>query len=194
MAVSLSKSDMRRHALARRELVSPQEARAAASHVARAGLELVASHCAPGAVIAAYWPIRSELSTRPLIEALHAAGYRIALPAMKSATRALSFRLFAPGDELAKASLGLSEPLPSAPEAAPDLLFVPLAAFDATGARIGYGGGHYDATLTALRARKSCLAVGLAYDMQEVDSVPAEPHDQRLDFVLTEKRLARFGP
>ena len=72
MAVSLSKSDMRRHALARRELVSPQEARAAASHVARAGLELVASHCAPGAVIAAYWPIRSELSTRPLIEALHA--------------------------------------------------------------------------------------------------------------------------
>lgn len=186
-----TKTDLRRRMLAARDLVAPQEAHAAAATVARSGLALVRRLCAPGACVAAYWPIRSELSTRPLIEALHAAGFRMALPTMHSATRILSFRAFAPGDELAKGPLGLSEPLAASPSATPDLIFVPLAVFDAAGARIGYGGGHCDATLQALRAQGSCVAVGLAYDRQETDSIPAEGHDEKLDFVLTENRLVK---
>lgn len=179
--------------LARRDLVSPQEAHEAAAAVARSGLALARARCRSGAAVAAYWPIRSEISTRPLIEALHGAGFRVLLPAMRSATRVLTFRVFAPGDELAKGPLGLSEPPAAAAEGFPDLIFAPLAAFDARGARIGYGGGHYDATLEAVRARNACVSVGLAYDFQEVDVVPAENHDEKLDFVLTEKRLIPIG-
>lgn len=193
MTGSLTKTDIRRRMLAQRDLVSPHEAHEAAAAIARSGLALVRTQCRPGAPVAAYWPIRSEISTRPLIEALHAAGYRVLLPAMRSATRVLAFRAFTPGDELAKGPLGLSEPPADAGEGVPDLIFAPLVAFDARGARIGYGGGHYDATLQALRARGACVSVGLAYDLQEADAIPAEPHDETLDFVLTEKRLLRIA-
>lgn len=188
-----SKISLRRHALARRDLIEPGEAHAAATTVAAQGLELVERFASVGGVIAVYWPIRSEISTRPLLERLARAGYGTALPVMTAAAKPLHFRLWAPGDELAKGPLGLFEPLPGAAEVEPDLIFLPLACFDARGHRIGYGGGNFDATLAALRARRKIVAIGLAYADQEVDAIPHEAHDQRLDFVITESQTFDCG-
>ena len=182
-----NKTALRRHVFARRDLVSPQEANRAAAAVAERGLALARTHAPAGAVIAAYWPIRSEVHTRPLMEALAAAGFRTALPVTHE-PRGLSFRLWSVGDDLARGPLGNAEPLATADEATPALLFAPLAAFDARGGRIGYGGGHYDAALAALRSGGPIVAAGLAYDLQEIDTVPRESHDQRLDAIITETR------
>ena len=188
-----SKIVLRRHALARRDLIEPAEAHAAAEKIAPQGVKLVARFVPPGGVISAYWPIRSEISTRPLLERLAREGYRTALPVMTAAAKPLHFRLWSPGDELAKGPLGLFEPLASAATVEPDLMFLPLACFDAQGHRIGYGGGNFDATLAAQRARRRIVAIGLAYADQEVDTIPHEAHDQRLDFVITEQRLFECG-
>ncbi|MGH8514459.1 MAG: 5-formyltetrahydrofolate cyclo-ligase [Gammaproteobacteria bacterium] len=85
--------------------------------------------------------------------------------------------------------MAIEEPLPAAPEAEPDLLFVPLAAFDRAGHRIGYGAGFYDRSLAGLRAKKPICAVGVAYASQEFSEIPHEEYDERLDYVLTEREL-----
>jgi len=185
------KTDLRRHALARRDLVTPAEAHDAAAAVARQGLALVETLAAKAGlaspIVSVYWPIRSELNTRPLIEALSARGYRVTLPVMHKVRHPLVFRDFTPGDDLVKGPYGLSEPAEDKTAREPDILFSPLAAFDRKGFRLGYGGGIYDATLSELRAKKSITAIGVAYACQETDHVPTEPHDQRLDFLMTER-------
>ncbi|MFT4097391.1 MAG: 5-formyltetrahydrofolate cyclo-ligase [Rhodoblastus sp.] len=193
MIDAAAKSVLRRHAFARRDLIEPAEAHAAAETIAARGLELSGRLAAPGAVVAAYWPIRSEISTRPLLDRLARAGFRTALPVMTAAGKPLLFRAWSPGDELAKGPLGLSEPLAEAATVEPDLMFLPLACFDAAGHRVGYGGGNFDATLATLRGRRKILAVGLAYADQEVEAIPHEAHDQRLDFVITERAILDFG-
>lgn len=189
------KAELRRRALARRDLVTPKEAHEAADSVARQGVALVdavARHMALEApVISVYWPIRSELNTRPLIEALAAQGYRVTLPVMHKVRHPLVFRAFAPGDDLVKGQFGLSEPCEDKPAYDPDIVFSPLAAFDRRGFRLGYGGGIYDATLSALRARKPLVAIGVAFSFQEADHVPVEAHDQPLDLVMTEQETIR---
>lgn len=189
------KTDLRRHALARRDLVTPQEAHAAAAAVAERGLALVSELAAKGGlaapVVSVYWPIRSELNTRPLIEALAAHGYRVVLPVMHKVRHPLVFRDFAPGDDLVKGPFGLSEPAEDKPARDPDILFSPLAAFDRRGFRLGYGGGIYDATLAELRPKKPVTAIGVAYSCQEADHVPTEPHDERLDYLMTEGEIIR---
>jgi len=185
------KTEIRRHALAKRDLVTTREAHAAAAAVARDGLALVKETAnrlrldAP--VISVYWPIRSELNTRPLIDALAKEGYSVTLPVMHKVRHPLVFRDFSPGDDLVKGPYGLSEPAEDRPARDPDIVFSPLSAFDRRGYRLGYGGGIYDATLSELRAKKSIVAVGVAYSFQEVDHVPTEPHDQQLDYFLTER-------
>jgi 5-formyltetrahydrofolate cyclo-ligase len=86
---------------------------------------------------------------------------------------------------------GIREPDESAPVVEPDVLLVPLLAFDRTGARLGYGGGFYDRTLRGLRDRKSIVTIGLGYASQEVDAVPHLDYDERLDWVLTPEGLIR---
>lgn len=186
-----TKHAIRRAALSRRDLVDPNEAHAAARAVASRGLSLVADLAGAAATVGAYWPIRSELSTRPLLEALARADYRTALPVMTAVAKPLVFRRWSPGDDLEVGALGLAEPLPDAPHLVPEILFVPLAAFDARGHRIGYGGGNFDATIAALRSKGPLVAVGLAYEAQEVARIPEEPHDALLDYVVTEERLIK---
>ncbi|MDE3177228.1 MAG: 5-formyltetrahydrofolate cyclo-ligase, partial [Pseudomonadota bacterium] len=101
----------------------------------------------------------------------------------------LRFRRWRPGEPTAPGQMRIPEPTAQAPELEPDLLFVPLAAFDRRGHRIGYGAGHYDCTLARLRARKPIVAVGVAYAACEVAAVPHEAHDQPLDYILTEAEL-----
>jgi 5-formyltetrahydrofolate cyclo-ligase len=187
------KTELRRHALARRDLVTHAEAHEAARAVARRGLALVEERAAKEGperpVVSVYWPIRSELNTRPLIEALSQKGYQVVLPVMHKVRHPLVFREFSPGDDLVKGPFGLSEPADDKPARDPDIVFSPLAAFDRKGFRLGYGGGIYDATLAELRPRKKVIVIGLAYSRQEADRVPTEPHDERLDYLMTEREL-----
>jgi 5-formyltetrahydrofolate cyclo-ligase len=191
------KSELRRHSLARRDLVSQDESHEAAILVRDRALTLLADimlrEKLASPVVSVYWPIRSELNTRFLIDSLAAKGMRVVLPVMHAVRHPLIFRAFEPGDDLVKGPFGLSEP--SADKAAldPDVVFSPLAAFDRTGCRLGYGGGIYDATLKELRAKKRITAIGLAYATQEAASVPCETHDQRLEYVVTERELIVFS-
>jgi 5-formyltetrahydrofolate cyclo-ligase len=187
------KADLRRRSLARRDLVTHQEAHEASLSVAERASALARDLARRAEdVVSVYWPIRSELNTRPLLEALAGAGLATALPVMIAVKRPLIFRAFTPGDELVKGPFGLSEPSEEKPALEPDIVFSPLAAFDRKGYRLGYGGGIYDATLADLRAKKRVIAIGVAYACQETDAVPTEPHDQKLDYLLTERELIAF--
>lgn len=139
--------------------------------------------------IGAYWPIRSEVDPRPLMEALVGRGQDVALSQILHPH--LSFRLWQPGDVLIKGGFGVQEPGPDAPEVFPKALIVPLAAFDRRGGRIGYGKGHFDRAIAALEDKHPVLTVGLAYAVQEIDEVPLEPHDRLLDIIVTESDVIR---
>lgn len=183
----LSKPALRAEALARRAAIPAGAAANYAAHLAAEGLTL-ARRLHPETV-SAYFPLTAEPSTLPLLESLASAGIKTALPVTGRLGTPLVFRLWRPGEPTRTGKMAIREPLPEAPEAAPDLLFVPLAAFDRTGQRIGYGAGFYDRTLAALRAQKPIWAVGVAYAAQEIPEVPHEAHDERLDYVLTEREL-----
>ena len=189
MPAGPSKSDLRTAALAARDALSSDQRAAAAVAVAARGLPVA---IAPGAIVSAYSPIRSELDPAPLMRALASQGAWLALPAVLARGKALAFRAWSPGDRLMLGPLGILEPSPAAAEVIPDILLVPLAAFDRLGHRIGYGAGHYDFTLAHLRKVKPITAIGLAFAAQEIDAVPALQHDERLDYVLTETRCFDF--
>ena len=188
MPVADLKARLRGQALARRSALSLAERQAFAANLAISALQFIQS--IPGRpIISAYWPINDEADTRPMLKALAQAGFATALPVTGARGTALVFRLWQPGDPQVKGQLAIPEPAPHLPLAEPDILFVPLAAFDRRGHRIGYGAGHYDCTLAQLRAKKPVLAIGIAYYEQEIAEVPAQSHDARLDFVLTPRQL-----
>jgi 5-formyltetrahydrofolate cyclo-ligase len=141
-------------------------------------------------VVAGYQPMGSEIDPTPLLTRLAAEGAQIVLPrtAPKGSCLPLSFHPWSPGQSLVKSAFGVAEPGPDAPQLTPDLVIVPLLAFDDLGHRMGYGQGHYDRTLEALRARHPVVAIGLAFEAQRVASVPREDHDQPLDGILTQTR------
>jgi 5-formyltetrahydrofolate cyclo-ligase len=189
MSPVLSKNDLRTAALARRNALTLEQRGAAA--------QMIASREFPisiwsGAVVAGYSPIRSELDPTPLMEKLGTGGAQLALPVIVARDQPLLFRAWNSGDALAHDQLGILEPSASAPELQPDIVLVPLAAFDGKGHRIGYGAGHYDRTFARLRAVKRIIAIGLAFAVQEIEIVPALPHDVGLDYVLTEDRTYDF--
>ncbi|WP_282606697.1 5-formyltetrahydrofolate cyclo-ligase [Pelagibius sp. Alg239-R121] len=146
-----------------------------------------------GTVVSGFWPLADELDLRPLLQALDAGGCQIVLPAMTGKDRPLVFRDWKPGDELVPAGFGTLEPAPSRESRAPDLLLVPLLAFDRQGYRLGYGGGFYDRSLAELRAAKKVTAVGVAFSALEVDLVPKDANDQQLDWIVTEREAIEFG-
>ena len=149
---------------------------------------------APRCVVALYRPQGAELDPGPLAPRLREQDARIALPVAVAEHAPLVFRLPIPGAALPRDAAGVPAPGPEAQEVTPHVVVVPLLAFDATGARLGQGGGYYDRTLAALRARGRVFALGLAYAGQEAPALPVEPHDQRLDAVLTEVGLRLFAP
>jgi 5-formyltetrahydrofolate cyclo-ligase len=189
MASSPSKSDLRTAALARRDALSDEHRNAAAQAVASRGLPIAIK---PGAVVAGYSPIRSEIDPTPLMRTLAALGVQLALPAITARGKSLIFRAWSVNDRLMLGSLGILEPSPAAAELVPDIMLVPLAAFDRAGHRIGYGAGHYDVTLAHLRKVKAIIGIGLAFAVQEIKAVPMQPHDVALDYVLTEKHAFDF--
>lgn len=190
MSLSSEKAADRAAALARRATVPDDVRRAFAERLARLGPDIVRREAGPGPVTAAaYHPVRGEADTAALLAALAGAGIATVLPVMAGRGNPLRFARWSPGDPVAPAAWGIPEPLPAAGSADPDVLFVPLAGFDRRGHRLGYGAGFYDATLAALRARKTVHAVGVAFSVQELDAVPAEPHDEPLDVIVTETEI-----
>lgn len=138
-----------------------------------------------------YHPAGSEIDPTPLRARLPAGA--VALPVATSRDDALIFRLHGPGDGLVPDALGIPSPPDFAPAVLPDVVFTPLLAFDHRGGRLGQGGGHYDRTFAELRGIKPVLVVGLAYSAQALPEIPMEPHDQRLDAILTETGYREFG-
>jgi 5-formyltetrahydrofolate cyclo-ligase len=139
--------------------------------------------------VAGFMPMKTEINPLPLMRKLAEGGARLALPVVAGRGKPLIMRAWAFGAPLAAGVWGIREPPASAPAVAPDILIVPLLAFDRCGHRIGYGAGYYDLTIAALRARQAVLAIGLAFAAQEIATVPATPHDAPLDLVLTEREV-----
>ena len=137
-------------------------------------------------IVSGYVAQGSEIDPSPLMTRLASAGAAPALPFAASRDAVLAFRLWNPADDLEPDAFGVPAPPLSAASVAPDLVIAPLLAFDRKGGRLGQGAGHYDRTLANLRATRGVFVLGLAYAGQEVDEVPTEAHDQRLDAILTE--------
>ncbi|MBS0272378.1 MAG: 5-formyltetrahydrofolate cyclo-ligase [Proteobacteria bacterium] len=137
-------------------------------------------------IIGGYWPIGSEVDIKPLLYKLNEKGFQCALPCIT--TEGLIFRLWAPSTSLMNGEFGILEPPVTAPVVFPDVLFVPLLAFDKEGHRLGYGQGHYDRYLHHHKA----LAIGIGFKGQEIDEIPRQSHDFALDYILTEEGITKF--
>ena len=188
-AVETTKSALRREALARRDALPADERKAAAETIAARAFPVTVP---AGAVVSGFSPMKSEINPVPLLRKLADQGAKLALPVVAGRGQLLIMRAWAFGEPLAAGQWGIREPKPEAVEVEPDILIVPLAAFDRQGHRIGYGAGYYDLTITQLRARKPIVAIGIAYAAQEIPAVPATTRDARLDLVLTEREVIDF--
>lgn len=192
MSGTKDKAALRREALLRRDAMSAErriEASLAIGEHGRHALEFE-----PGAVVSGFMPIRSEPDTRPLMASLADRGARLALPVVVD-RETIVFRELARGAPLVDTGFGTVGPGPEAKVTHPELMLVPLAAFDRRGNRIGYGAGHYDRAVARLIADGfSPRLVGVAFDLQEIEAVPFEDHDRPLDAILTESGLRSFAP
>jgi len=180
---SQAKAQLRRAGQARRDAVPAEMRKSAAEAIAARAFPLV---IAAGMVVSGFMPLKSEISPLPLMRKLVDAGARLALPVVAGRGKPLIMRSWQWGEPLVPGVWGIREPDPRAPELQPDILLVPLLAFDRSGHRIGYGAGYYDLTIAQLRANKPIAAVGIAFAAQEVKTVPRNAFDARLDLVLTE--------
>lgn len=179
----LTKAQLRDVARARRaELLRDGFAAALAAHAGQLKI-------ARGAVVAGYRAHRDEADPALLLEALTRAGAHVAFPRVTAKDAALEFHCVPDGEILRPGAFGIHEPLDHWPRVTPDILLVPLLAYDDRGYRLGYGGGYYDRTLAALPGAR---AVGIAYAGQRVDFLPHDAHDCRLHAILTENGLTEF--
>jgi 5-formyltetrahydrofolate cyclo-ligase len=144
-------------------------------------------------VISGFFPFRSEISTLPLLNRLIAEGCTAAMPVVLGEGLPLLFRRWVPGEATVPGVWKIPVPPETSPEVLPDVLLVPMLAFDRKGYRLGYGGGFYDRTLVKLRALKKVVAIGVAYSAQEVAEVPRADYDQPLDWIMTEKETLKCG-
>ena len=175
------KAQARKAAFARRKAA---HAAAGPGTAARLSAVLAGYRAVP---LAGYMPIRTEIDPRPAMAEAAAHGV-VGVPVIQSAGQPLLFSRWTPDCAMTDGSFGARIPA-VAEYFEPEILIVPLVAFDAAGNRLGYGGGFYDRTLERLRARRSTLAIGFAYDAQEAEHLPLEPTDQPLDMIVTESRV-----
>ena len=184
--LSQAKAALRRRAAAGRDAAHAALGTTAGDALIRHGLDALAA--LRPRVVAGFRSIRSEIDVRPLMLALAAAtGADLALPVVIARGQPLLFRRWRADRILAAGPFGTVHPAEGEPALVPDLVLVPLLAFDRRCHRLGYGAGFYDRTLAALRAAGLLNAVGIAYGAQQVDAVPIGDHDERLDRILTER-------
>jgi 5-formyltetrahydrofolate cyclo-ligase len=178
-----AKKALRERMRAWRQDLSQQAVVRAAESVATHGLGFLQPH--PTAVVSGFASLPDEFRLWPLLRALSGQGHPLALPVMQGKGNPLIFRAWSPGDTMDSGVWGIAEPKADKAALEPDVVLVPLLAFDVEGWRLGYGGGFFDRTLRGLRARKPATTVGIAFDEQRVDAVPHLDYDERLDWVLT---------
>lgn len=145
---------------------------------------------APGDIVAAYWRIKDEMDCQPILIRLMDSLQPVCLPVVRGDEQPLELRLWEHGAPLYEAGFGTLAPSELAPQAEPDVILMPLLAFDKRGTRLGYGGGYYDRTLERLSRRPRL--VGLAFAAQELEDIPREPHDVPLDTIVTENGARHF--
>jgi 5-formyltetrahydrofolate cyclo-ligase len=180
-----SKKDIRASVLAVRDALPVADRRRAAQTIAMRRFPVPLGE---GTVVAGYSPIRSECDPVPLMRSLAGKGAQLALPLVDARDKPLSFSEWRQGGHLVAGPFGILQPRADAASVEPDIILVPLVAFDRALHRIGYGAGYYDRTLAALRQqRRVVVAVGIAFAAQEVAAIPGDGHDEGLDLVLTER-------
>ena len=185
-----SKAELRAERLAARDAIPPVERIEKSLAIASHGAAAIDLHA--GATVSGFLPIRSEVDPRPLMAHLRDRSARLCVPVILD-RRTIIFRELVRGAELVPGTFGTFAPGPDAAELDPEIMLMPLAAFDAAGHRIGYGGGYYDRAIHRLHQKGlRPKLIGIAFDCQEVASVPFEPHDIRLEAVLTESGYRQF--
>ncbi|MGQ9371495.1 5-formyltetrahydrofolate cyclo-ligase [Azospirillum sp. A39] len=185
------KAAARLRARALRDAVTDPDERSRLAHAVRD--RVAAAVPLPPGPVAGYWPLGSELDVRPLLLHLMEAGHAAALPVSGPRGTPLAFRAWTLDTAMRDGRYGIREPADGAPEVVPATVLVPFLAFDRGGHRLGYGAGYYDRTLAALKAAgRRVLAVGVGFAAQEVERVPHGPHDEPLDWIVTERAALRI--
>jgi 5-formyltetrahydrofolate cyclo-ligase len=185
-SVAFAKAEMRAAAQERRDALRVDARKAAAEAIAARKFPLA---IAPGVIVSGFMPLKSEINPLPLMQKLADFGAQLALPAIAGRGKPLIMRAWQFGAPLERGQWGIREPKPEAPVVEPDILLVPLLAFDREGFRLGYGAGYYDMTIRRLRGLKPVTAIGVAFAAQEVPKIPTTARDERLDLVLTEREV-----
>jgi len=188
-AIEEAKALLRSRARAARAALTPEEHAEAGAAICQHFFDAISLE--PEDAVAAYWSIRDEVDCQPILIRLMNNGQTVILPVVAGPGMPLDLRVWEPGTALYEAGFGTLAPSELAPRRNPDVVLVPLLGFDATGTRLGYGGGYYDRTLAQLPRRPRLI--GLAFSVQELDAIPREPHDVPLDAVVTELGVRFFG-
>lgn len=185
---SSKRARLRRDYIAARVALSPAE-RARLSEALEAHLEGVFAAREAG-VVAFCWPIRGEFDARPLVGRLIAAGWRAAIPTVTELEAPMRFRVWTPGAPMGVDPFGIPVPTAAAADATPDVVLLPLVAFDAAGFRLGYGGGYFDRTLAAMAPRP--LAWGIGFETALTADLHRQAHDIPLDAIITDRGVRQF--
>ena len=190
----VEKSEIRRELLGRRDSI-PAEVRRVKDRLIMNSLIALEEFLAANTILL-FAAFRSEVNTLPLIERVLMEGRRVLLPKVDPAARVLHLLEILAADEVMPGYMGIPEPAAAAPGRQrsvddADVVIVPGAGFDLSGNRIGYGGGYYDRLLSGLR--KAVPVVAPAYEEQVVDALPAEPHDRKVDVIVTDRRVIRIA-
>lgn len=185
MTAQLEKAELRSKVLSSRDRIDPMRRIEMSLDACEHGSKHL--NINPGTVVSGFFPIRSEIDPRPLMDALRQKGARLCLPIVQDKTTII-FRELVRGAELVDTGFGTRGPGPEAEILEPEILIMPLSVFDARGGRIGYGAGHYDRAIAKLIDKgKRPTLIGFAFSSQQADLVPVEDHDQPLRAVITEK-------
>lgn len=169
-----------------RMALSASERRASGEALVRHLKRILQDHfdAARGMIFSAYWPIKGEPDLRPLMAELHEAGVKIALPLVETRSAPLTFRRWTPATRMVHGVWNIPVPPPEAPAVMPDVALAPLVGWTEDGYRLGYGGGYFDRTLAALRPKP--LVIGVGFEAAKLATIYPQPHDIRLDMILTE--------
>jgi 5-formyltetrahydrofolate cyclo-ligase len=191
ISVDDAKRDMRKAARTRRSLAYGAAADMARLALQASGLDFL--DCKAPCAVSGFQPYQEEIDCTGLLARLGDEGWTTCLPEVLGAGQPLQFRAWRSGDRLVPGVWDIPVPAADCAVVLPDVLLVPLLAFDAAGYRLGYGGGFYDRSLEELRHTKTVTAVGVAFSGQEVERVPRDAHDQPLDWLLTENGPMKCG-
>ena len=183
------KQNIRKFLIDRRNELSPEYEERNNSHIHIRTLLEDIGKCKIGS----YFPFRNEISTKLIHELLFSLGFEISLPCINDKNQNLIFRNWKVSDDLVKNTYGIFQPQEDAIEDHPEMIIVPLVGFSMLGYRLGYGGGYYDRFIDAKNKADKIITVGFGYTFQEVDDLPIEPHDQKLNWILTEKYLYKVA-